>query len=110
MGLNCSKPKPEVIPEIPKVSMLLTLKDLMAKNNFIHGKLLLNGECLATMEPCEHPDCLYISPNNLDIIELGSLDAYTINRALKTGVFAEYYKPTPMKNVGFDEIIAHFQI
>ena len=108
MGLNCSKPKPEVIPEpvIPEVS---TLKDLMARSNFIHGKLLLNGECLATMDPCEHPDCLYISPT-LDIIELGALDACTINKVLKTGVFAEYYKPLELKHVTLEEIIAHFQI
>ena len=121
MGLKCSKPKPSLKdpmstslkdpmslndPVSLKDPMSLSFKDLILTESFKHGKLLLGKECFATTDPCEHDNCLYIT-SKLDMIELGRLDASTINKALKTGIYVEYNE---CKNVSVDEIIEHFRI
>jgi hypothetical protein len=91
MGLRCSKAHSKDIRPSNDLKGIKpsTLKDLMTRENFKDGKLVIGGECLTTTEPCEHPDCIYIAPD-LKITALGTLDAIKINRALKTGVYAEY--------------------
>ena len=107
MGLKYSKQQPNQQcnrPSSMKDSM--SLKELIFIEGFKNGKLLIGKECFATTDPCEHDNCVYIT-SNLEIVELGRLDASSINKALKTGIYAEY---SECKEVGLDEIIEHFQI
>ena len=115
MGLKYSKQQPNQQCNRPpsmkdsmsmKDPLSMSLKELIFIEGFKNGKLLIGKECFATTDPCEHDNCVYIT-SNLEIVELGRLDASSINKALKTGIYAEY---SECKEVGLDEIIEHFQI